>query len=82
MVTISVLMSLICMSLIKIVVPGYRYVCMDVCMCTCMFIYVHPQCARECVCVYLYTDASLRFPYHWEHFSAFEMMVVLCEVGN
>ena len=40
----------------------YMYVCVDVCMCTRMFIYVHPQCARECVCVYLYTEASLPVP--------------------
>lgn len=35
------------------------------------------------VFVYIYIQMLLLWlPYHWEDFSAFEMMVVLCDVGN
>lgn len=60
-------------------------------ICTCVLMCV---CARVClymcilsvhvsvfVCIYI-QRLLFRFPYHWEHFSAFEMMVVLCDVGN
>lgn len=83
MVTISVLLSLM-----------YEFdqnSCTRIYICTCVLMCV---CARVClymcilsvhvsvfVCIYI-QRLLFRFPYHWEHFSAFEMMVVLCDVGN
>ena len=57
--------------------------CVLMCVCARVCLYMCILSVHVSVFMCIYIQMLLFWlPYHWEDFSAFEMMVVLCDVGH